>query len=80
MANEQNLQPFSMMDKDRLREISRRGGVASGAARRQKRDRINEAKINRAADEALFREGLAMISTVSKLVAEYRTLKGGQRR
>lgn len=32
MANEQNLIPFSELPKDRHRELSRLGGLASGAA------------------------------------------------
>jgi len=38
LANEQNLIPFSELPKDRHRELSQRGGLASGAARRRKRE------------------------------------------
>ena len=38
VANNSNLVPFNTMSKERHREISRLGGVASGEARRQKRD------------------------------------------
>lgn len=33
---------FSRMDKDELRELSRKGGLASGAARREHRRKLNE--------------------------------------
>jgi hypothetical protein len=32
-----NLKPFDTMDRERHREISRRGGIASGASRRELR-------------------------------------------
>lgn len=38
MANEQNLIPFSERTKSEARELSRKGGEASGKARREKRD------------------------------------------
>lgn len=37
MANEQNLIPFSERSESEARENGRRGGIASGAARRRKR-------------------------------------------
>lgn len=40
-----NLVPFTCMDEARHRELSVKGGKASGAARRAKRERINAAKI-----------------------------------
>ena len=40
---------FATMDKDELREICRRGGVASGAARRKKRATIERERITNAA-------------------------------
>lgn len=40
---------FATMDKGELREISRRGGVASGAARRKKRAAIEHERIYNAA-------------------------------
>ena len=40
-----NLIQFDNMDADRHRELSVKGGKASGAARRAKRERINAAKI-----------------------------------
>lgn len=44
MANEQNLRPFNTMTPEQRREISQKGGKASGAARRAKRERINAEK------------------------------------
>lgn len=38
MANEKNLRKFSTMSKDELKEISRRGGVASGESKRKAAD------------------------------------------
>ena len=37
MANEQNLVPISARTKSEQREITRKGGIASGIARRQKK-------------------------------------------
>lgn len=37
MANEQNLIPFDERTESEAREISRKGGIASGAARRRKK-------------------------------------------
>ena len=37
MANEKNLIPFSKRSESEAREMGRKGGVASGAARRRKR-------------------------------------------
>jgi hypothetical protein len=42
MANEKNLIPQSVRTKDEQREIARKGGIASGAARRHKRDVRND--------------------------------------
>ena len=38
MANEENLRPFSERTESEKREITRKGGKASGEARRRKRD------------------------------------------
>lgn len=42
MANEENLIPFDQRSENEQREIARKGGIASGEARRKKRD-IREA-------------------------------------
>lgn len=39
MANEQNLIPFTKRTPEEHRELSRKGGIASGVARRQKKER-----------------------------------------
>lgn len=43
MANEQNLIPNSERTPSQLREQTRKGGIASGKARREKRDRKQRA-------------------------------------
>ena len=45
MPNEKNLIPNSERSPDELREMARRGGQASGAARRRKRDMKNAARM-----------------------------------
>ena len=44
MANEQNLKPFNQITEKEQREIQRKGGKASGEARRKKADFIKVAK------------------------------------
>lgn len=38
MANEQNLKPLNKRSKKKARELGAKGGIASGEARRKKRD------------------------------------------
>ena len=40
-----NLRPFNTMTPEERRAIAVKAGIASGAARRAKRERINQAKI-----------------------------------
>ena len=40
-----NLRPFNTMPSEEHRALSVRAGIASGAARRAKRERINQAKL-----------------------------------
>ena len=68
MANEQNLIPFNELSKDRHRELFRQGGIASGAARRRKREAIKKAKIEQAADYELFSSALDLMSQCAKLL------------
>ena len=68
MANEQNLIPFDAMPEDRHRELSRRGGKASGEARRAKKKRIAEAKVAQAADHELFRDSVDIMRECAKLL------------
>lgn len=68
MANEQNLVPFSELPKDRHKELSRKGGIASGAARRRKREAIEKAKIEQAANHELYSSALDIMSECAKLL------------
>lgn len=68
MANDQNLRPFNTLPADRHRELSRKGGVASGEARRAKRDLVEREKIVRAADHALYKDSLDIMAECAKLL------------
>ena len=50
MANEQNLRPQSMRTKSEQREVARKGGIASGEARREKK-RLSEIYAEALAEE-----------------------------
>lgn len=50
MANEQNLRPQSMRSKSEQREIARKGGIASGEARRENK-RLSEIYAKALAEE-----------------------------
>jgi hypothetical protein len=50
MANTQNLIRFDQMTPERHRELSARGGVASGQTRRERRRAIEARKVERAAE------------------------------
>lgn len=62
MANEQNLIPNSQRTPEELREITRKGGIASGKARRQKKtlaqigDMIGSLDIKSEKNRAILRE------------------------
>ena len=45
MANEKNLRPGSMQSKSEVRENGRKGGIASGQARRRKKTLSELAKM-----------------------------------
>ena len=68
MGDNANLIPFNELPEDRHRELSRKGGKASGVARRAKRDRIEAAKTAQAAEHALYRESLAIMRECAKLL------------
>lgn len=68
MANEQNLIPFNTLSADRHRELSQRGGKASGAARRAKRKRIDAEKAAQAANHELYRDSLDLMRECAKLL------------
>lgn len=61
MANNQNLRPFNTMTAEERREISRKGGKASGAARREKRKAINRVKAEQWAERERKGDDLAII-------------------
>lgn len=56
MSRLDNLRPFNTMLPEEHRALSVRGGVASGAARRAKREQINQAKLERIAAGEISRE------------------------
>ena len=68
MANEQNLRPFNTLSPERHRELSQRGGKASGAARRAKRERIEREKTAQAAKHELYRDSLDILAECAKLL------------
>lgn len=45
MANEQNLRPFTTRSSEEARELGRKGGIASGEARREKKSLREKAKL-----------------------------------
>lgn len=51
-----NLKPFGTLPPEQHRELSRKGGKASGAARRAKRKRIQDAKARAIAEKEMRRE------------------------
>ena len=61
--NDENLIPYNFrnMDADRHREISRKGGWASGIARRRKRERLEQAKEMVIAEKILHRDRFYML-------------------
>lgn len=71
MANEQNLRPFNTLSAERHRELSQRGGKASGAARRAKRERIKQEKVVQAAKHELYRDSLEIMAECAKLMKRY---------
>ena len=68
--NTANLKPFNTMTAEQHRELSRRGGQASGAARRAKRERIEAAKAEQIADNELWRASLQMIHEAARMVKQ----------
>ena len=69
MANT-NLKPFNAMNAERHRQLSSKGGKASGAARRAKRERINAAKAEKIADNELFRDCMAMLHEAARIMKQ----------
>ena len=69
MANEGNLRPFNTMTPEQRREISRKGGKASGAARRRKAEReaqaLAEVLAEKKAGSQLFHDCLALFKAAA---------------
>lgn len=72
MSNNQNLKPFNTLLADRHKELSQKGGIASGAARRAKRERIEREKAVQAANHELFRDSLDVLAECARLLKHTR--------
>jgi hypothetical protein len=72
MANEQNLTPFNQMPAELHRELSARGGRASGAARRAKRERIEQAKATQRAESEILQEQIELYKLIFGKRSKYR--------
>ena len=73
MANNQNLRSFASLPPEQLREISRKGGKASGAARRRKRCMVEAELVKLCAEEMQLHRKAQLIGMASK------ELTGGRR-
>ena len=73
MANNQNLRSFASLPPEQLREISRKGGKASGAARRKKRCMVEAELAKLCAEEMQLHRKAQLIGMASK------ELTGGRR-
>ena len=80
MKKEDNLVSFNTMSKERHRELSAKGGRASGAARRAKRDRIQQAVEEKLASERAediqVKEFCDQIRALRSLTKEVKTMYG----
>lgn len=80
MKKEDNLVPFDTMSKERHRELSAKGGRASGAARRAKRDRIQQAVEEKIASERAadiqIKELSSQLRALQSLTKEVKTIYG----
>lgn len=68
MANEQNLRPQSMRTKSEQREIARKGGIASGESRREKKF-LSQAYADILSEKEGFVSGLPLKDVVKKIIA-----------
>ena len=59
---------FRTMEKAELQAISRRGGIASGAARRERRRKIEEKKIEDLARIGVIRDGIYILKLLYEVV------------
>ena len=73
MGKFENLRPFNTLPPEQLREISRKGGKASGAARRRKRDMVEAELAKLCAEEMQLHRKAQLISMAAK------ELTGGRR-
>ena len=73
MGKLENLRPFNTLPPEQLREISRKGGKASGAARRKKRCMVEAELAKLCAEEMQLHRKAQLIGMASK------ELTGGRR-
>ena len=73
MGKLENLRPFNTLPPEQLREISRKGGKASGAARRRKRCMVEAELVELCAEEMQLHRKAQLISMAA------RELSGGGR-
>lgn len=66
MANENNLIPFSERTPEERRELGRKGGIASGMARRAKRDAIKQMVIEKKAEAEVLQAEIELFKLLSK--------------
>ena len=57
---------FRTMEKAELKAISRRGGIASGKARREQRRMIEERKVEKLAEIGFILEGISTLKQIYK--------------
>lgn len=67
MANNQNLKPFNQLTPEEHRELSRRGGQASGAARRAKKARYEKVLMERRAEDECIKMGIGLLKQINQL-------------
>ena len=66
MGKLENLRPFNTLPPEQLREISRKGGKASGAARRKQRDMVEAELAKLCAEELRLYRQAQIIGTAAK--------------
>ena len=57
---------FRTMDKAELQAISRRGGIASGKARREQRRRVEEKKLEMMAEIGFILDGIYALKQIRR--------------
>ena len=76
MGDTRNLVPFNMIPADRHRELSRRGGKASGEARRAMRKRIDDEKVAQAARDELSRDNVKLLAECARILKSAKKIAG----